>query len=135
MGVGGWLTPRPGCFTPGKDPVPIVQEGGWAPGPVRTGAKISPPTGFDLRTAVAHTGTLRKPIHNLPFIILHSKHMLILQAGWVAKGSDEESQLACIKATDLPFTTLHLLITFMQRGSNIRNYRTVRVNEHKNVLP
>jgi len=25
--------PRP-HFTPGKDPVPIVQEAGWAPGPV-----------------------------------------------------------------------------------------------------
>jgi hypothetical protein len=21
---GGWSNPRPGCFTPGKDPVPIV---------------------------------------------------------------------------------------------------------------
>ena len=28
----------------GKDPVPIVQEAGWAPGPVRTGAEnIAPP--------------------------------------------------------------------------------------------
>jgi len=36
----GWVvTPRPGRFTPGKDPVPIVQEGGWAPGPVWTGAE------------------------------------------------------------------------------------------------
>jgi hypothetical protein len=26
-------------FTPGKDPVPIVQEVGWAPGPVWTGAE------------------------------------------------------------------------------------------------
>ena len=34
-------TPRP-HFTPGKDPVPIVQEAGWAPGPVWTGG-ISPP--------------------------------------------------------------------------------------------
>jgi hypothetical protein len=25
-------TPRP-YFTPGKDPVPIVQEAGWVPGP------------------------------------------------------------------------------------------------------
>ena len=25
---GRWLTPRPGRFTPGKDPVPIVQEAG-----------------------------------------------------------------------------------------------------------
>ena len=32
------VTPRP-HFTPGKDPVPIVQEAGWAPGPVWTGGK------------------------------------------------------------------------------------------------
>jgi hypothetical protein len=36
---GGWSTPRPGRFTPGKDPVPIVQEAGWATGPVWTGAE------------------------------------------------------------------------------------------------
>ena len=34
-------TPRP-HFTPGKDPVPIVQEAGWAPGPVWTGGKSRP---------------------------------------------------------------------------------------------
>jgi len=28
--------------TPGKDPVPIVQEAGWAPGPVWTGRKSRP---------------------------------------------------------------------------------------------
>ena len=39
-------TPRP-YFTPGKDPVPIVQEAGWAPGPVWTGGKSRPPTGLD----------------------------------------------------------------------------------------
>jgi hypothetical protein len=33
---GGWSAPRHGRFTPGKDPVPIVQEAGWAPGPVWT---------------------------------------------------------------------------------------------------
>jgi len=32
------VTPRL-LFTPGKDPVPILQEAGWAPGPVWTGAK------------------------------------------------------------------------------------------------
>ena len=31
-------TPRP-HFTPGKDPVPILQEAGWAPGLVWTGEK------------------------------------------------------------------------------------------------
>ena len=36
---GGCSTSRPGRFTPGKDPVPIVQEGGLAPGPVWKGAE------------------------------------------------------------------------------------------------
>ena len=37
----GWgvsVTPLP-LFTPGKDLVPIVQEAGWAPWPVWTGAE------------------------------------------------------------------------------------------------
>jgi len=40
----GWVvssTPRP-HFTPGKDPVLILQEAGWAPGPVGTGGKSRP---------------------------------------------------------------------------------------------
>jgi len=44
----GWVvktTPRP-LFTPGKDPVPIVQEVGWAPGTVWTGAENLVPTGI-----------------------------------------------------------------------------------------
>jgi hypothetical protein len=47
---GGWSAPRPGRFTPGKDPVPIVHEAAWASGLVWTGAKISPPPGFGSRT-------------------------------------------------------------------------------------
>jgi len=34
-------TPRP-HFTPGKDPVPILHEVGWAPGPIGTGRKSRP---------------------------------------------------------------------------------------------
>ena len=34
-------TPQP-HFTPGKDPVPILQEARWAPGPVWTGGKSRP---------------------------------------------------------------------------------------------
>ena len=40
----GWSTPRPGRFTPKKDPVPIVQEAGWAPGPSWTGVENLTPT-------------------------------------------------------------------------------------------
>jgi hypothetical protein len=38
-------TPRP-HFTPGKDSVPIVQEAGWAPGPVSRGAENQAPIGI-----------------------------------------------------------------------------------------
>ena len=40
---GEWSAARPGrTLPPGKDPVPIVQEAGWAPGPVWTGGKSRP---------------------------------------------------------------------------------------------
>ena len=38
--------PRPGRFTPGKDPVPIVKEAGWTPEPVWTGVENLAPTGI-----------------------------------------------------------------------------------------
>jgi hypothetical protein len=39
------VTTRP-LFTPGKDAEPIVQEAGWAPEPVWTGAENLTPTGI-----------------------------------------------------------------------------------------
>ena len=39
------VTLRP-LFTPGKDPVPILQGAGWAPWPVWTGAEKLAPTGI-----------------------------------------------------------------------------------------
>ena len=48
MGVGGQRQ-APAALPPVKDPVPIVQEAGWATGPVWTGAEnLAPPSsGFD----------------------------------------------------------------------------------------
>jgi hypothetical protein len=43
------VTPRP-LVTPGKDPVSIVQEAGWAQGRSELVRKILPPPGFDPRT-------------------------------------------------------------------------------------
>jgi hypothetical protein len=48
----GWgvsVTPLP-LSSAEKNPAPIVQETGWAPGLVWTCAEISPPPGFDPRT-------------------------------------------------------------------------------------
>jgi len=56
---GEWLTLPPGRFTPGKDPVPIVQEAWWAPGPVWTGAENLAPTGIRSPDRPARSESLR----------------------------------------------------------------------------
>jgi len=64
----GWVvssTSRP-HFTPGKDPVPIVQEAGWAPGPVWTGGK-SRSHGYSIPDRPARSQSLYRlsyPAHN-----------------------------------------------------------------------
>jgi len=66
----GWgvsVTPRP-LFTPGKDPVPIVQEAGSAPGPVWTGVENLAPTGIRSRDRPARSQSLYRlsyPAHTL----------------------------------------------------------------------
>jgi hypothetical protein len=45
MGVGGQRH-APAALPPGMTPVPIVQEAGWAPGPVWTGAENIASTGI-----------------------------------------------------------------------------------------
>jgi len=60
------VTLRP-LFTRGKDTVPIVQEAGWAPGPVWTGAETLDPTGIRSpdRPARSHSlYRLRYPAHS-----------------------------------------------------------------------
>ena len=44
MVVGGCHTPA--ALPPGRDPVPIVREAGWAPGQVWTGADNLAPNGI-----------------------------------------------------------------------------------------
>ena len=68
--------PRP-YFTPGKDPVPIVQEAGWATGPVWTGGK-SRPTGIRSPDRPARSKSLYRlsyPAH-AAFIYTVMKHGL-----------------------------------------------------------
>ena len=45
-------------FTSGRNPVPIVQEDGWAPGPVWTGAENLAPTGIRSPDRPAHSQSL-----------------------------------------------------------------------------
>ena len=64
-GWGDSVTPRP-LFTPGKDPVPIVQETGWSPGPVWIGADNLAPTGIRSPNRPARTQSLYR-LRLLPF--------------------------------------------------------------------
>ena len=47
---GGWSTPSSCRFNPGNYLIPSVQNVGWAPVPVWTGAEDLDPPGFDSRT-------------------------------------------------------------------------------------
>jgi len=77
----GWgvsVTPRP-LFTPGKDPVPILQEAGWAPEPVWTGAEILAPIGFRSPDRPARSQSLYRlsyPAH--PFIIQTDRTIFLI---------------------------------------------------------
>jgi hypothetical protein len=64
-GRGISVMPRP-HFTPRKDPVPIVQEAGWAPGPVWKGEENLAPTGIwspDRPACTQSLYWLRYPAH------------------------------------------------------------------------
>jgi hypothetical protein len=72
----GWSVPRPGRFTLGKDPVLIVQEAGWARGPVWTGAENLAPTGMvnapRKLNIVIFTFTLRYSVFRCVMLLLIS---------------------------------------------------------------
>jgi hypothetical protein len=56
-GEGVSVMPPP-LSTPGKDPVPIVQEVGWAPGPVWAGAENLASTGIQFPDRPARSQSL-----------------------------------------------------------------------------
>jgi len=64
---GGWSMPRSGRFTRRKDPVPLVWEAGWAPGPVWTGAEILVPASIRSLDCPARSKLLYLLSHPSPF--------------------------------------------------------------------
>ena len=60
-------------LTPGKEPVPVVQEAGWAPGPVWTSAENLVPTGIRSPDRPALSQSLYRlsyPAHAMSYICL-----------------------------------------------------------------
>ena len=64
-GVGG-QPHAPAPSTPGKEPVPIVQEAGWAPGPVWTGAENPSLTGIRSPDCPARSQSLYRLSYQFP---------------------------------------------------------------------
>jgi len=83
--------PRP-HFTPGKDLVPILQEAGWAPGPVWTGAENLVPTGIRSRTVQSVVQSLYRLSYRAHNILMYfcnitREHTLTWQQIWLSYSS------------------------------------------------
>ena len=91
----GWgvsVRPRP-LFTPGKDPVLIVQESGWAPGPVWTGTENLATTGIRSRTVQHVTSRYTDwaiPAHtkSQPSVIFSIQNAGVYAISWRCECSD-----------------------------------------------
>ena len=81
-------TPRP-HFTPRKDPVPILQETGWAPGPVWTGGKTRPH-----RDSTRDRSARSQPLHRLSYPA-HNRNEYQEYFMWGKGGR-------CVRLTTLP---------------------------------
>ena len=70
---------RPGrSLPPGKNPVPIVQEAGWAPGAAWTGAENLAPTGIRSPDRQARSQSLYRLSYRARFVKEPNKNMSYL---------------------------------------------------------
>jgi hypothetical protein len=69
MGVGGQRH-APAALPRERDPVPIVQEAGWAPGPVWKGAENVAPTGIRFPDRQARSESLYRLSYRGPHTFL-----------------------------------------------------------------
>jgi hypothetical protein len=122
---GGWSAPRPGRFTPWKDPVPIVQEAGWAPGPVWMGAKNRTPLGFNpwtVQTVVSrYTDCATRPIVayvRFRIILIELKKVLIqeLRSFFAQQDYHSSTEINCTKNCGCESLTF-LLNTYLLHGA------------------
>jgi hypothetical protein len=75
---GVWSASHPSCFTPRKDPVPIVQEAGWTSGPVWMCAKTLTHTGIRSSDCPAHSQSLYQLSYPSPPCNTGETEMLVM---------------------------------------------------------
>ena len=74
-GVGGQRH-APAAFIPRKEPVPILQEAGWAPGPVWIGAESLAPTRIRSPDRPARSVSLYRLSYPGPQIVMYLQNIL-----------------------------------------------------------
>jgi hypothetical protein len=68
-----WSAARPGrTLPPGKEPVPILQEAGWAPAPVWTGGKSCPH-----RDSISDCPARSQSLYRLSYIVTSAKMFVL----------------------------------------------------------
>ena len=80
---------RPGrSLPPGKDPVPTVQEAGWAPGPVCTGKENLDPTGIRCPDCPARSQSLYRLRYSahIEWVTLNTSNIHLTKAKRVDTG-------------------------------------------------
>jgi hypothetical protein len=80
---GGGQRHAPVAFYPGKDSVPIIQETGWAPGPVWTGAENLALTGIRSTDRPARSQSLYRlsyPVHPLLYLSFQNLTVFLFPA-------------------------------------------------------
>jgi hypothetical protein len=127
---GGWSTPRLGFFTPGNDPVPVLQEAGWAPGPVSTGAENLAPPGFDPRTVqlVASRYTdYAIPVHlKCQLVILLMTPTIVLSAKKTFSVCQDLYRRVCPSVFLFYGNQIEILVTIARPGGNIKCHWNAR---------
>ena len=123
---GGWSTRRLGHFTPWKDPVPIVQEAGWAPGPVWTGVENLAHSSIRCPDRPARSESLYRLSYLGPAITLRHQNKINdfgVSSCWFQKGWIPLQKWQClksgIKGVLLPYPICSITkvrnLTFLQR--------------------
>jgi hypothetical protein len=101
-----WPGSRPGRFTPGKDPISIVQDAGWAPGPdmsqkppkyMETSTKIPPSCLIKQLSNVfmeQHEFTCRSSVPSGRYLSLFPNKVMWFHVFWISPPSCPESLVA-----------------------------------------
>jgi hypothetical protein len=120
---GGLTKPRPSHFILGKDPVPILKEAGWAPGPVWTGVKDLAPAGVRSHDHLARSESIYRLSYRVPKSRCYSPYTAVQNRHCVATGNWHHRALGSAgRLKSLPSAAYELSLTNMHYGTEQHSY-------------